>query len=311
MAQHRPVLNVIKSGTFREGGGFQVRRPFPTHTLSHVDPFLLIDHLGPVTYGPGQAVGAPDHPHRGFITVSYLLHGEMKHRDSAGNSGKLSPGDVQWMRAGSGIVHSEMPSDEFDETGGLSEGFQIWINLKAEQKFLPPLYQEFKGSKIPKYEKDGVWANVIAGNVYDLEGIVVTDTPTVYVHVILQAGASFSYNVPHALQNNFNVMCYIASGEGYFGGDPKDSEGTFAKEADLVQFSREDKGAAGNDSSVVVYNLDSASKPLSFLLLGGQPLDEPVVRYGPFVMNTREQIQQAFLDYDDGKMGLIKATVVS
>ncbi|MCK7579417.1 MAG: pirin family protein [Chromatiales bacterium] len=146
----RPVIDVVDSVKTLEGGGFPVRRPFPTERLMQVDPFLLLDHLGPVTWGPGQGIGAPDHPHRGFETVTYLLSGGFQHKDSAGHAGKLSPGDVQWMTAGSGVVHSELPSDEFMRDGGVMHGFQIWVNLPARDKMMKPRYQEIPAARIPQ-----------------------------------------------------------------------------------------------------------------------------------------------------------------
>src|SRR5262250_1821318 len=146
----REVQRIVKSQRVREGGGFVVRRPFPTAGLDHIDPFLLLDEMGPVDYGPGEAVGAPDHPHRGFETVTYVLAGEFEHEDSAGHRGVLRAGDVQWMTAGAGIVHSEMPSRRIRDQGGRVHGFQVWVNLPARLKMTRPRYQEVPAARIPQ-----------------------------------------------------------------------------------------------------------------------------------------------------------------
>ena len=147
---NRGIEKIIQTIKVLEGGGFPVRRPFPTVELDHVDPFLLLDHLGPIEWGPGEAIGAPDHPHRGFETVTYLLAGETEHKDSGGHQGRLMPGDVQWMTAGSGVIHSEMPAPRFYEQGGKMHGFQIWINLPRDRKMIPPRYQDTPAEKIPE-----------------------------------------------------------------------------------------------------------------------------------------------------------------
>src|SRR6476661_7438535 len=161
----RTVAGIVNSIETLEGGGFLVRRPFPKATFSEFDPFLLLDEMGPMTVGPNQAKGAPDHPHRGFETVTYMLSGEMEHKDSHGHSGKLSPGDVQWMTAGAGVVHSEMPSAAFQRSGGTMHGFQLWVNLPRENKLMRPRYQEIQSVNIPTATTDDglVTVRVIAG----------------------------------------------------------------------------------------------------------------------------------------------------
>src|SRR5476649_1736968 len=150
MSTARIVTHVVPTVRTLEGGGFSVRRPFPTEAIDHHDPFLLLDEMGPMDVRPGEAKGAPDHPHRGFETVTYLLSGEMEHRDSAGNVGRLTPGDVQWMTAGDGVVHSEMPSDAFQRTGGRMHGFHLWVNLPKRDKRMRPRYQDLKAAQIPQ-----------------------------------------------------------------------------------------------------------------------------------------------------------------
>ena len=164
----RSVLKVVKSMRSIEGGGFIVNRAFPTHFISEFDPFLLLDEMGPADYGPGEAKGAPDHPHRGFETVTYMIEGKFQHKDSQGHSGKLNPGDVQWMTAGAGVIHSEMPEDEFTRYGGRMHGFQLWVNLPRRDKMIKPHYQEIPSSKIPVAKSlDGkVTAKVLPGRLW-------------------------------------------------------------------------------------------------------------------------------------------------
>ena len=285
----RHVSQVIQTVQTLEGGGFPVRRPFPTPQCSQVDPFLLLDHMGPKDWLPGEAIGAPDHPHRGFETVTYLLSGEMEHKDSQGNYGKLTPGDVQWMTAGAGVVHSEMPTVEFRERGGVTNGFQIWVNLPAKLKLTPPRYQDTPAAQIPEVDLDGEGSRVriIAGTVGDTTAVIDTHTPITFLHVTLQPGAAFTHAVPPSQ----NAMAYVISGSGQFGENAQT-----AAAGQLAVF-------ANDAETVTASTLPDAL--LDLLVLAGEPLNEPVVRYGPFVMNTREEILQAFQDYQSGKMGVI------
>jgi len=286
----RPVLSVIDSVRTLEGGGFPVRRPFPTAQLMQVDPFLLLDHLGPVTWGPGEGIGAPDHPHRGFETVTYLLSGEMQHKDSAGHSGSLRPGDVQWMTAGAGVVHSELPSDAFMENGGTLQGFQVWVNLPARDKMMPPRYQDIPASRIPEATSaDGkVKVRVIAGESLGRSAVIETRTPILYLHFTLQPGAGITQPVPE----NFNALAYVIRGELRAG-----DEGRVVREGQMVRF--------GGGDSVRLAVDEKTTEPADLLLLGGVPLNEPVERYGPFVMNTRQEIVQAIRDFNEGRLGKI------
>jgi redox-sensitive bicupin YhaK (pirin superfamily) len=285
----RPVARIIDSLRTFEGEGFPVRRPFPTRDLDHVDPFLLLDHLGPVDYRPGEAKGAPDHPHRGFETVTYLLAGRMEHRDSAGNSGQLGPGDVQWMTAGAGVVHSEMPEAEFLRTGGRLHGFQLWVNLPRRDKMMAPRYQDIPAARIPvATSADGrVTARVIAGEALGARAAIDTRIPIVFLHLTLEPGARLAQPVPR----DHNAFAYVIAGAGRFGpGEAPAGEGQmviFAREGDAVTL------AATDDSR------------LEALLLAGTPLREPVARYGPFVMNTEDEIQEAIRDYRSGRLGRI------
>jgi redox-sensitive bicupin YhaK (pirin superfamily) len=194
----REVTAVSTAHTQLEGGGFPVRRPFPSRELEQADPFLMLDEMGPVQWGPKEAIGAPDHPHRGFETVTYLLAGQMQHKDSQGHTGKLGPGDVQWMTAGSGVVHSEMPQEDFFASGGTSHGFQLWVNLPSEKKMMAPRYQEIPREGLPVVEsEDGkVWVRIIAGESMGRSAVIETVTPIQVLHFKLQPGAEHSQKVP-------------------------------------------------------------------------------------------------------------------
>lgn len=290
--QRRPVSKVVPSTRTVEGGGFVVRRTFPTGRLDMVDPFLLLDHMGPADYAPGEAVGAPDHPHRGFETVTYMLEGAFEHHDSSGGGGYLGPGDVQWMTAGAGVVHSEIPAEQIRREGGRVHGLQLWVNLPRADKMAPPRYQEIKSNEIPVTEPaPGARVKVVAGDVFDVHGPVDTHSPIVYLHITLQPGASIDVPVPPGHQ----AMSYVIWGRGRFG------DGTEAGEGELVVF-------AGDEGSVHVEVPDDAERPLDALVISGVPLREPVARYGPFVMNTRDELVEAFDDYQSGRMGQIAAT---
>ncbi|HEV7396220.1 MAG TPA: pirin family protein, partial [Pyrinomonadaceae bacterium] len=180
----RTVAGIVNSIETLEGGGFLVRRPFPKASFSDFDPFLLLDEMGPMDVAPGEAKGAPDHPHRGFETVTYMLSGDMEHKDSSGHAGQLRSGDVQWMTAGAGVVHAEMPSAEFMSTGGRMHGFQLWVNLPQRDKMVKPRYQEIPSSRIPKVRSaDGlVSVSVIAGEAMGEKAVIETRTPIIYLH---------------------------------------------------------------------------------------------------------------------------------
>ncbi|MBI2867540.1 MAG: pirin family protein [Chloroflexi bacterium] len=287
----RTVARIVNGVRQLEGGGFVVRRPFPTRDLSDFDPFLLLDEMGPVDYPPGKAVGAPDHPHRGFETVTYVLAGRMEHKDSAGHAGMLGPGDVQWMTAGAGVVHSEMPEREFLRAGGRMHGFQLWVNLPRRDKMMPPRYQEAPSAKIPaaRTPDGGVVVRVVAGEALGATAVIDTRTPIMYLHLTLRPGARIVQPVPR----DYHVFAYLFSGEGRFGGDERP-----AKEGHMVIF-------GGDGDGVALASPATASGPLELLLIGGAPLREPVARYGPFVMNTRDEVTQAFEDYQSGRMGRI------
>jgi quercetin 2,3-dioxygenase len=290
----RPVASLITAHRQREGGGFIVRRPFPTQGLEMVDPFLMLDEMGPVEYGPGQAVGAPDHPHRGFETITYILDGEVEHKDSAGHRGVIRPGGVQWMTAGSGVVHSEMPTEAIRRSGGRVHGFQIWLNLPAAHKMTPPRYQERSAEQIPvAVSDDGLArATVIAGQALGVQAAISTHTPIHYHHWRLQPGAAIETTLPAGL----GCFVYVFEGAAQVGPDNrvvKDGQVAMLGEGDTVRLTVPADATSG----------------AQLLMLAGQPLHEPVARYGPFVMNHPHEIQQAVADYQAGRMGRIPAVL--
>ena len=291
----REIFRIITAHKQREGGGFIVRRPFPSYGLTVVDPFLLIDEMGPVDYAPGEAVGAPDHPHRGFETVTYVLEGEMEHEDSAGHRGSLRAGDVQWMTAGAGIIHSEEPSPAMREKGGRVHGFQIWVNLPARLKMTRPRYQELAAAKIPVAETaDGrARVRVIAGEALGVRAAIDTHTPITYQDWTVAEGADLTLPLPreqHALIYVFEGNVRLGNGGNEpAGGLVTDGQMAILADGDAVRF----RGVAGGGR---------------FLLLSGVPLGEPVARYGPFVMNNEAEIAEAVQDYQSGRMGEITRT---
>lgn len=290
MTTQRDVTRLVTAHHQEEGAGFIVRRPLPTRGLEVADPFLLIDELGPIDYGPGEAIGAPDHPHRGFETVTYLLEGEMEHEDSAGHHGVIRSGDVQWMTAGAGIVHSEMPSKRVQREGGRNHGFQIWVNLPARLKMTRPRYQEVPASRIPRAASADQKAEVrvVAGEALGARAVIDTHTPIVFQDWTLEPGADVS--LPLAAE--LNALVYVFRGEARVGdGERAVAEGQLALlgPGDAVRLRASGTGAR-------------------LLLLAGTPLKEPVARYGPFVMNTRTQLIEAAEDYQSGRMGEITRT---
>ena len=283
----RTPVRLINARRTVEGGGFVVRRPFPTPELPLFDPFLLLDEMGPVDYAAGQAVGAPDHPHRGFETVTYLLDGEFEHEDSAGNRGKLNPGDIQWMTAGRGVVHSEMPSARVRQEGGRVHGFQLWVNLPARDKMTAPRYQDVSAAQLPVASTpDGrTTVKVIAGEALGVAARVETRTPIVYFDVLLRPGGNVLLPSPAA----FNAAVYVFEGTARVSGERDVEEGTFV--------------LLGDGDTIALACAADAKSPARMLVLGGEPLNEPVARYGPFVMNTEAEIHQAIADYQSGHFG--------
>lgn len=291
MNTQRTIFQIVDAKTTTEGEGFTVHRSFPNYVVRDFDPFLLLDEMGPINLSPNQAKGAPDHPHRGFETVTYVIEGSFEHKDSRGNVGKILAGDVQWMTAGSGVIHSEMPEKEFAKNGGRLHAFQLWINLPKKDKMTQPNYQDISSKTIPTaMTTDGkVKVKIIAGESLDKSSKISTRIPILYLHLSMDPGSSFVQIVPET----FNIFAYVAIGKATFGEDKQ-----LVKQEQVVFFKRD-----GDKISIGVP--ENSKKPSEILLIGGSPIEEPVARYGPFVMNTDEEIQQAIEDYQNGKMGKI------
>ncbi|KAJ2778791.1 hypothetical protein H4R18_004387 [Coemansia javaensis] len=285
----KQVARVITAHRQREGGGFIVRRPLPSGGLEHADPFLMLDHLGPVYYGPGEAVGAPDHPHRGFETVTYMLEGGMEHRDSHGNRGELKPGWVQWMTAGSGVIHSEMPTDELLKNGGNFHGFQIWVNLPAKDKMIRPRYQDVPPEDIPWFEsEDGrTRIKVIAGQV---EGVVANiDTHTPIYFLDLRTSGKYSLDIPAGM----DAMVYNYHPAPILVGQ------------DRTRLAEGQLAIVNAHGHAVDLEAADSEQEARVLVLAGTPIREKIARHGPFVMNTEQELLQAFNDVHSGRFGEI------
>ena len=254
-----------------------------------------LDHLGAVEYAPGEAKGAPDHPHRGFETVTYMMDGELEHRDSNGGGGLITDGATQWMTAGAGIVHSEMPTEQIVVKGGLFHGVQLWVNLPRSEKWTPPQYQDLDAGKVVLLasEDGGAVVRLIAGDLAGHRGPGNTLTPVTYAHASVSPGARLQ--VPW--RQDFNALVYVLAGRGAVGADHRPIQ-----EGQLAVMDQGDLVTVFGDPQQ-----DSRSPSLEVLLLGGSPIKEPVSWYGPFVMNTREEIIQAIEDYQAGRMGRIPA----
>jgi len=281
--EYRTVSRVFTAPKAQDGDGVPLRRAFPGPALIDLDPFLLLDEMGPMDVAPGEARGFPPHPHRGFETVTYLLSGEIEHRDSWGNHGLLSPGDVQWMTAGSGLVHSEMPGETLVREGGRLHGFQLWVNLPRARKMAPPRYQDTPSDRIPVARQGGLTAKVIAGEALGIKGVIDTKIPILYLHLTLGPGAIHVQEIPRTE----NAFAFVISGQVQMAEQ-------LAREAQVAIFKRD---------GVALPIRNASDRPASLLLVAGEPIGEPVARYGPFVMNTREEIQQAVEDFRQGRMG--------
>lgn len=281
----RSVAQIVHGERHQVAPGFSVRRPMPTRELRGVDPFLLLDHVGPTELAPGEGSGVPEHPHRGFEAVSFLFEGAMHHSDSRGNHATMRSGDVQWMTAGAGILHAEMLDERLRTEGGLMHAVQLWVNLPRSAKMTEPRYQNLAAASIPTVEREGARLRVIAGELFGTAGPAETHTPVLAVHVLLEPGASV--RVPVAPE--FNALAYVLEGSGR-AGDADVAAGTLAR-----------FGADGDAVDLAA----AADAPMTLLLLAGVPLNEPVIAYGPFVMNTRKEIEEAIDDYQAGRFGSI------
>ncbi len=305
----RRVASVTTAPPGFEGEGFPVRRAFAGVDLARLDPFVHMDQMGEVDYGPGEPKGTPWHPHRGFETVTYIIDGTFRHQDSNGGGGLITNGDTQWMTAGGGILHIEEPPEELVVTGGLFHGIQLWVNLPARLKMTQPRYQDIRARQVALLSSadGGALLRVIAGSLGgpqegsgEEEGFVppgqysgpgITHTPITLVHVTAAPGA----RVRLPWRADFNALAYVLAGRGTVGAEQRPV--------------RTGQLAAFGDGGAITFAA-GPKHDLDVLLLGGEPIREPVAAYGPFVMNTREELVQAFEDYQAGRLGTIPAVPV-
>jgi hypothetical protein len=291
----RAVKRITDAPAGFEGEGFPVRRAFAGVPVAELDPFIHMDQMGEVEYAPGEPKGTAWHPHRGFETVTYMIDGTFQHQDSIGGGGLITNGSTQWMTAGSGILHIERPPDQLVASGGLFHGVQLWVNLPAADKWLDPRYQGIEAGDVLLLTSPdgGALVRVIAGEVAGHQGPGATHTPISLVHATLEPGAELVLPWPRA----FNALVYVLSGDG--------SAGTEARPlhtGQLAVFGPGDALALRADTAQ-----ESRHAALDVLILGGQPIGEPVYAHGPFVMNTRAEIIQAFEDFEAGKLGTVPA----
>jgi redox-sensitive bicupin YhaK (pirin superfamily) len=285
---YRAVRRLTTAPSGYEGEGFPVRRAFAGVPLTELDPFIHLDQMGEVDYAPGEPKGTPWHPHRGFETVTYMIDGIMDHQDSNGGGGRITDGDTQWMTAGGGILHIEAPPEHLVTSGGLFHGLQLWVNLPRVAKLIAPQYQDIRGSAAAflTTPDGGGLIRVIAGSVAGHDGPGSTHTPINLAHVTLQPGARL--DLPW--QPDYNALVYVMAGRGTVGADQRPIH--------MGQLA-----VHGPGDAIRV----TAETELDLFVLGGQPIREPVAHYGPFVMNTRAELMQAFEDYQKGRLGVIPA----
>jgi len=277
----RTIQQLVPALAVSEGAGVTVHRSIGTPALRNLDPFLMLDHFG--SDDPDEYIaGFPEHPHRGFITFTYMLDGHMEHRDSMGNRGDLKPGGAQWMKAASGVIHSEMPQ----QSEGRMRGFQLWINLPAREKMSAPAYQEFAPEAIPEVAESDARVRVLVGEYAGQRGVIRDpDTEVLYLDVSLVPGAQFE----HALPTTHTAFVYV------FEGDARVADTTLATHTLAV--------LGGGE----VFAIQAGTMGARFILVAGKPLHEPIVQYGPFVMNSREEIEQAMADYRQGRLARMAA----
>ncbi len=289
-AVERPVRSVTTAPRGLEGEGFPVRRAFAGVDLADLDPFIHMDEMGAVDYGPGEPRGTDWHPHRGFETVTYMLDGTFQHQDSHGGGGVITDGATQWMTAGGGILHIETPPEELVISGGLFHGIQLWVNLPAKDKMVAPRYQNLDAGKVTLLASPdgGALVRLIAGDVAGFHGPGSTHTPITVAHATLAAGARLVL----PWRADFNALAYVLDGSGHAGGEHRPVEA-----GQLVVF--------GAGASLTLEAGPGAA--LDVLLLGGQPIREPVAAYGPFVMNTRAELVTAVEDFQAGRLGTVPA----
>jgi redox-sensitive bicupin YhaK (pirin superfamily) len=295
IVRHRAVRTVTSAPKGYEGEGFPVRRAFAGVDLADLDPFVHLDQMGEVEYAPGEPKGTPWHPHRGFETVTYIIDGTFEHNDSNGGGGLITNGDTQWMTAGAGILHIEKPPEALVASGGLFHGFQLWVNLPRSRKLAAPRYQDIRAREVGLLSSgDGdALVRVIAGEVAGHAGPGSTYSPMTLVHATLSPGARLSL----PWRADYNALVYVMAGRGTVG-----EEGRPIESGQLA--------VLGSGTTVAVQagrSQESRSPNLDVLVLGGRPIREPIAWMGPFVMNTREEVMQAFADYQAGRLGSIPA----
>jgi redox-sensitive bicupin YhaK (pirin superfamily) len=294
-AKVRPVLAVTDAPSGFEGEGFPVRRAFAGVPMADLDPFVHMDQMGEVEYAPGEPKGTPWHPHRGFETVTYMIDGTFQHQDSIGGGGLITNGSTQWMTAGAGILHIERPPEQLIATGGLFHGIQLWVNLPAAEKWVDPRYQDLEAQDnlLLTSPDGGALVRVIAGDVAGHRGPGSTHTPISLVHASVHPGAQLLLPWPR----EFNALVYVLAGNGTIGAEHRPIHtGNLAVHG------------AGDALEISADQVQEARHlVLDVLILGGRPIGEPVVAHGPFVMNTRDEIVQAFEDYQAGRLGTVPA----
>ena len=297
-AKLRRVQSVTAAPGGLEGEGFPVRRAFAGIASADLDPFVHMDQMGEVEYAPGEPKGTPWHPHRGFETFTYLIDGQFIHQDSMGGGGMITDGGTQYMTAGDGILHIETPPSALVESGGLFHGIQLWINLPAAKKRIAPQYQDLQGrdAAMVTTSDGGTLVRILAGNVDGVTGPGISHTPLAITHVTVAPGARAEIPWP----SEFNALAYVLAGSGVVGAERRPfrtGQMAVLVEGDMVTFEA-DALQDGNTPNLEVF------------LIGGVPLREPVVQYGPFVMNTRAEIQEAFEDFNAGRLGVVPANAI-
>jgi redox-sensitive bicupin YhaK (pirin superfamily) len=292
---YRPVRRLTTAPTGFEGEGFPVRRAFAGVPANELDPFVHLDQMGEVDYAPGEPKGTPWHPHRGFETVTYMIDGTMDHQDSNGGGGTITNGDTQWMTAGAGILHIEAPPEKLVTSGGLFHGLQLWVNLPGVAKMIAPKYQDIRGREaaLITTPDGGSLIRVIAGEIDGHAGPGSTHTPINLAHVTLQPGAQL--DLPW--QPDYNALVYVLAGRG--------TAGVENRPIRIGQLAAHGPGDAIRVTADAAQ--DSNTPAMELFIMGGRPIREPVAQYGPFVMNTREELAQAFEDFQKGRLGVIPA----
>ena len=292
-SQPRSVTRITTAPRGFEGEGFPVHRAFQGASLAELDPFIHMDQMGEVDYGPGEPKGTPWHPHRGFETVTYMIEGTFLHQDSIGGGGVIQNGSTQWMTAGAGILHIERPPDSLIDSGGLFHGLQLWVNLPSSQKMTTPRYQDIEAGEVSLFTNDhgDAVVRVIAGEIAGGKGPGVTHTPIAIAHISIYPGGRLVLPWP----SHYNALAYVLAGRGFIG-----AERTAIEDHQLAVH-----GAGDYLIFEAADTQDSRTECLEIYLLGGQPIGEPVAAYGPFVMNTRAELVQAFEDYQAGRLGQI------